>query len=292
MDENINNRISVLENEVRQLKIIAQEMIKGKKNCKIQDLNIREFDNELELTWTFFNKKEGDKVKIVRKILESPKTITDGEVVYDGDAEIFVDKNLKNYMKYYYRFFPYTQNGAYDCSERLKMFGIPMLQLRYLYNKGDVCNWVSGGWSKNNNSYVEFKQDIIYLESNNDIKQSSIQTQNKINLTNFKTMIVSGEWCSELDPYKKDGKQIYDYIKIIKVSNDINSEHTITEDDVIYEYKLYGSKTNDIKIDISNLNNEYKILIYLFHNTNITNNKKTKAYMKIKEIKLIGNEKK
>lgn len=58
----------------------------------------------------------------------------------------------------------------------------------YLYNKGDKCDAVTGGWNRYSSysAVVNFNSDHIYMdEGDNGYHQSAIQTANKILLSGF-----------------------------------------------------------------------------------------------------------
>jgi hypothetical protein len=56
-------------------------------------------------------------VKVIRKIGSSPKNVRDGDLIADvkvGNTLNYIDKNLSSDRKYYYGFFPYSDNGVYN----------------------------------------------------------------------------------------------------------------------------------------------------------------------------------
>lgn len=83
------------------------------------DFEAEEDDEEIELSWENPPDPDFEKVKIVKNRLFYPQDPEDGEIVYEGDAEEFVDKDVLD-EDYYYTIFSYDKNGNYSSGSTLK----------------------------------------------------------------------------------------------------------------------------------------------------------------------------
>ena len=81
--------------------------------------------NEVTLTWT--NPKDADfnKVKIVRKLNGPPSAESDGDIVYEGSANLYVDASVENDVTYHYRWFVYDNVGNVNQNESMAAKATP-----------------------------------------------------------------------------------------------------------------------------------------------------------------------
>ncbi|HEY9569596.1 MAG TPA: hypothetical protein VIR26_01285 [Metalysinibacillus sp.] len=81
--------------------------------------------NKVTLTWT--NPKDADfnKVKIVRKLNGLPSTENDGDIVYEGSANLYVDASVENDVTYHYRWFVYDNVGNVNQNESMAAEATP-----------------------------------------------------------------------------------------------------------------------------------------------------------------------
>ena len=121
------------------------------------------------------------------------------------------------------------------------------LQRKFLYNKGDECAVLSGGWGTYTSGGTVTKNDncmVIYV-GNNSSYRANAYTNNYIDLTNYNKLIITAD-------------TLVTGYKAIQL---INPSGTITELKSVYGNASY-SKDNPIELNISNYNGEYRIQFY------------------------------
>lgn len=81
--------------------------------------------NEVTLTWTNPKDVDFNKVKIVRKINSPPSAESDGDIVYEGSANLYVDASVENDATYHYRWFVYDNVGNVNQNESMATKATP-----------------------------------------------------------------------------------------------------------------------------------------------------------------------
>lgn len=71
-------------------------------------------DKKIVLQWKNPSDKDFEGVKIQRSAAFFPENKDEGENIYDGKGEIFIDNNLENGKRYYYTVFSYDKNGNFS----------------------------------------------------------------------------------------------------------------------------------------------------------------------------------
>lgn len=77
-------------------------------NVKIESIPT---DYDITLIWSLHEDKQYDKVIVRRKEKGYPETVKDGILVYSGNGNKVVDKDLVAYTEYYYGFFFFDSHG-------------------------------------------------------------------------------------------------------------------------------------------------------------------------------------
>ncbi len=71
-------------------------------------------DKKITLEWKNPTDKDLAGIKIKRSATFFPLDKNEGESIYDGKGEIFIDNNLENGKRYYYTVFSYDKNGNFS----------------------------------------------------------------------------------------------------------------------------------------------------------------------------------
>lgn len=71
-------------------------------------------DEKITLEWKNPSDKDFNGVKIIRSLTFFPLDIEDGDTVYDGNGQTFIDNNLENGRRYYYTVFSYDKSGNFS----------------------------------------------------------------------------------------------------------------------------------------------------------------------------------
>ncbi len=81
-------------------------------------------DEKITLSWENPLDKDFKGVRVLKNKKFYPSDIWDGEIVYDGKEEFFIDENVENGIRYYYTIFSYDKNGNY--SSGAIAFAVPL----------------------------------------------------------------------------------------------------------------------------------------------------------------------
>jgi hypothetical protein len=91
--------------------------------ANVSDLEAIPKDREILLKWKNPGDSDFGGVRIVKNEKFYPTDIFDGDVVYIGSGESFIDKEVENWKKYYYTVYSFDKNGNY--SSGAVVFSIP-----------------------------------------------------------------------------------------------------------------------------------------------------------------------
>jgi chitodextrinase len=85
----------------------------------LQPINITQFkaipqENSIALTWKNPSNEDFDSVRIVRSDKFFPRDIFDGQLIFEGNIENYVDNNVQKGVQYYYSIFAKNSKGEYS----------------------------------------------------------------------------------------------------------------------------------------------------------------------------------
>ncbi len=112
--------------EIRVKDLKGQETSSGEKTFKVEPLpdflppaNVRDFeavpgDSQVELRWQNPIDKDFAGVRLVRSTVFYPQSPEDGQIIFEGIAELFLDTGLINGQRYYYTIFSYDRARNYS----------------------------------------------------------------------------------------------------------------------------------------------------------------------------------
>ena len=141
-------------------------------------------------------------------------------------------------------------------------------KIKYLYNLGDTCNSITGGYDTEDyfkyggNAQPIFNSDNIYIKTDNTNRSCILQTNNSFNLSNYRKLCVDIE---VINPMYINGpsesSQDWSWLVIGAYSHKIDTD--IMDSFTLKQFKLNETKTRQVlKFDISDVNNSGHIAIW------------------------------
>ena len=141
-------------------------------------------------------------------------------------------------------------------------------KIKYLYNLGDTCNSITGGYDTEDyfkyggNAHPIFNNDNIYIKTDNTNRSCMLQTNNSFNLSNYEKLCVDIE---VINPMYINGpsesSQDWSWLVIGTYSHKIDTD--IMDGFTLKQFKLNETKTRQVlKFDISDVNNNGHIAIW------------------------------
>lgn len=110
----------------------------------------------------------------------------------------------------------------------------------YLYNSGDMCNSVTGGWTTyDSNSTVTNGSTSLAVKANGDYKAGGAKTKNAINMSNHKTLTFKGSVSS--------GTSFSDFVLRLSQSGTVKATKELAA---------------TVSLDISSLSGSYVVELY------------------------------
>ena len=140
--------------------------------------------------------------------------------------------------------------------------------IKYLYNLGDTCNSITGGYDTEDyfkyggNAQPIFNSNNIYIKTDNTNRSCILQTNNSFNLSNYGKLCVDIE---VINPMYINGpsesSQDWSWLVIGTYSHKIDTD--IMDSFTLKQFKLNETKTRQVlKFDISDVNNSGHIAIW------------------------------
>ena len=141
-------------------------------------------------------------------------------------------------------------------------------KIKYLYNLGDTCNSITGGYDTEDyfkyggNAQPIFNSDNIYIKTDNANRSCILQTNNSFNLSNYGKLCVDVE---VINPMYINGpsesSRDWSWLVIGTYSHKIDTD--IMDSFTLKQFKLNETKTRQVlKFDISDVNNSGHIAIW------------------------------
>lgn len=82
--------------------------------ANVSDFNATAGDKKITLDWNNPSDADFKGVRILKSEKFYPSDIWDGEIIYDGKANSFIDNDVENGKRYYYTIFSYDKSGNYS----------------------------------------------------------------------------------------------------------------------------------------------------------------------------------
>ena len=141
-------------------------------------------------------------------------------------------------------------------------------KIKYLYNLGDTCNSITGGYDTEDyfnyggNAQPIFNSDNIYIKTDNTNRSCILQTNNSFNLSNYGKLCVDIE---VINPMYINGpsesSQDWSWLVIGTYSHKIDTD--VMDSFTLKQFKLNETKMRQVlKFDISDVNNSGHIGIW------------------------------